>query len=145
MKVAHKTELRLIVLVTGIAILFRRHLPDQMESGYLMLTLGLLFLFQTLLRDLWLLSRQSKIPRSSMKAVKCMCLESGIGFIPVIASAVLMIGGYSQIITISPMVWPITIPTILLFGFWLKDYVFEWNPFRIRRDPDHVNMIFSRK
>ncbi|MEE9369026.1 MAG: hypothetical protein V3V05_09200 [Pontiella sp.] len=145
MQVAHKTELGLIALVTGFAILFQRHLPDQMESGYFILTLGLLFLFQTLLRDLWLLSRQRKILRSSMKAAKCMCLESGIAFVPVIASALLIIGGFSQIISIPPFVWLITIPTILLFDFRLKDYVFEWNPFRIRRDPDHVNILFSRK
>ena len=145
MNVAHKTELGLIALVTGITILFQRQLPDQMESGYLILTLGLLFLFQPLLRDLWLLSRQSKIPRSSMKAVKCMCLESGIGFIPVIASAVLIGGGFSKQISIAPIAWLIAIPTILLFGFWLKDFVFEWNPWRIRRDPNHVNMLFSIK
>ena len=145
MSTAHKTELGLIALATGIAILFQRHLPDQMESGYFILALGLLFLFQTLLRDLWLLFRQSKIPRSSMKAVQCMCLESGIGFLPVIISAVLIAGGFSRKLSIAPLIWLIAIPATLLFGFWLKDYVYEWKPFRIRRDPDHVNMLFSRK
>ncbi len=143
MKLAEKTELVLIsMVVAGIAV-FNGQLPARMQSGYFILTLGLLFLFQALLRDLWLLLRMRKTPRDSMPQASCMCLEAGIGFIPVIVAAVLVGGGYSRAVDLSALAWIGAVAVVLLIGLWLKDYVFELRPFRIRRDPDHINFIFS--
>lgn len=145
MKASEKTELALIAAVVTTAVLFNRYLPPRIESGYLILVLGLLFLFQTLLRDLWLLFRQRSRSRDSMPVANCMCLEAGIGFVPVVASGILLWGGFSRVLNISVWAWTGAVAGVLLTGFWLKDYVIELRPLRIRKDPDHINFIFGRK
>ena len=142
MKIAHKTELVLIALATMSTAVLHQRLPQRMESGYFILTLGLLFLGQSLLRDLWLLSRKRETSNPK-RAVRCMCLETGVGIIPIIVSAILMFGGFSRPVTIPFWAWMLGVPATMLTCFWLKDYVFEWNPWRIRRDDDHINIIFT--
>lgn len=144
MKTADKTELVLAACVVATSAFFRQHLPQRMELGYFVLALGLLFLVQTLLRDLWLLFRLRKMDRESMPAAPCMCLESAIGFIPVITALILLSAGASHPIHLPPWAWPLGAAIVLLTGFGLKDYVFEWGPWRIRKDPDHINLRFSR-
>ncbi len=143
MKRGHKLELGLVLAATCGAALFRGRFPQQIQSGYFILALGLLFLFQTLVRDIVLLTALRRIPRAILPSAQCICLESAIGFIPVIAAGSLLWSGLSRPIILPCTLWPITIAAVLLLGFWLKDYVVEWNPWRIRRDPDHVNMLFS--
>ena len=142
MKTAHTIELAVIALTTLATVMFYQRLPQRMEAGYFILSLGLLFLGQSLVRDLWLLSRKRDAAKPK-RAVRCMCLESGIGMIPVIAAAILMFGGFSRPITLPCWTWTLSVPATMLTCFWLKDYVFEWNPWRIRRDDDHVNIIFT--
>jgi hypothetical protein len=145
MKTAAKPELILIAIATAVPAVFRGHLPQEIEAGYLVLSFGLLFLFQTLLRDIWLLFKLRTKSRASLPAGSCMCLESAIGFIPVTAAAVLLFSGLSRPINIPSWVWPVGTAITLSAGFWLKDYVFEWKPLRIRKDPDHINLRFSWK
>ena len=142
MKTAHKVELALIALASLSTVILRQQLPQRMETGYFILTLGLLFLIQSLLRDLWLLSRKRDTSKPK-RFVRCMCVETGVGFMPVILSAVLMFGGFSRPVSLPPWAWMLGVPVTLLTCFWLKDYVFEWNPWRIRRDEDHINIIFK--
>ena len=142
MKTAHKTELALIALITMATTVLHQRLPQRMETGYFILTLGLLFLVQSLIRDLWLLSRKREIA-TPKRPVRCMCLETGVGIIPIIVSAILMFGGFSRPVTLPFWAWMLGVPATLLTCFWLKDYVFEWNPWRIRRDDDHINIIFT--
>jgi hypothetical protein len=142
MKTAHKIELGFIALTTMATAGLHQRLPQRMEAGFFILTLGLLFLVQSLVRDLWLLSRKREAS-APKRAVRCMCLETGVGIIPIIISAILMFGGFSRPITLPSWVWTLSVPTTMLTCFWLKDYVFEWNPWRIRRDDDHINIIFT--
>jgi len=142
MKRAEKVELLVILsFAAGVSLLSDR-LPSQIETGYLVLSLGLVFLFQTLLRDLWLMWKQREISRASMPGAACMCLESSVGFIPVIVAGVLLFSGLSQPVAFSGLAWGLGVTIIMLFGFLLKDYVIELNPLRIRKDPDHINMRF---
>jgi hypothetical protein len=39
--------------------------------------------------------------------------------------------------------WSLLVMTIMIFGFWIKDYVVGLGPIRVRRDKDHMNMIFT--
>ncbi len=137
-----KTELGLIALTTMATVLLQQRLPQRMEAGYFILTLGLLFLVQSLMRDLWLLSRNRDASKPK-RAVRCMCLETGVGMIPIIVSGILMFGGFSRPVTIPSWAWMLGVPATLLTCFWLKDYVFEWNPWRIRRDDDPIHIIFT--
>ena len=143
MRTSEKTELSLSAAVTVFIALCRDFLPNRMESGYFILSLGILFLVQTLLRDIWLMYRLRSTPRSSMPGARCMCLESAIGFIPVIAAAALLFSGLSRPVSIPAWAWPTGTAVILAAGFFLKDYVFEWKPFRIRKAPNHINLTFS--
>jgi len=34
---------------------------------------------------------------------------------------------------------------VLLSGFLIKDYVIEWNPWKLSKEKDHMNIIFSLK
>jgi len=142
MKTAHKTELILIALITMTTAMLHQRLPQRMETGFFILTLGLLFLGQSLVRDLWLLSRKREASQPK-RTVRCMCLETGVGVIPVIVSAILMFGGFSRPIALPAWAWILGVPATMLACFWLKDYVFEWSPWRIRRDDDHINIIFT--
>lgn len=80
-----------------------------------------------------------------MPPASCMCLESAIGFIPVILAGALIWSGLSRPLSLPPEWWMVAIPSVLLLGFWLKDYVVEGPPWRIRHHPDHVNMVFKWK
>ena len=142
MKTGHQIELLLIALTTMATAVLHQRLPHRMEAGYFILTLGLLFLVQSLMRDLWLLTRKRDASKPK-RAVRCMCLETGIGIIPIIVSGILMFGGFSRPVTIPSWAWMLGVPATMLTCFWLKDYVFEWNPWRIRRDDDHINIIFT--
>ncbi len=142
MKKEEKTELILIALTTVVAGLLSDTLPNRMESGYLVLTFGLLFLFQTLLRDLWLMWKLRGVPRDSMPTRACMCLESGIGFVPVVIAAFLLSSGMSRPVSFPGWAWALSAAAVMLSGVVLKDYVVEWNPWRVRKDPDHINFRF---
>lgn len=40
-------------------------------------------------------------------------------------------------------VWSVLVMLIMGLGFVIKDYVLEWSPWRIRRDKDHMNIVFT--
>lgn len=143
MKKSEKVELGLILLTVASVFAVSGHLPRQAEAGYVVLALGLVFLVQTLLRDLWLIYRMRRQKRSELPAVRCVCLESGMGFLPVIAAAILIPFGFALEVTLAPWFWPAAVLLTLLAGLGLKDFVIDLKPFRIRRDPDHINYRFT--
>ncbi len=142
-KTSEKVELGLIAATTGLVALVSPGLPGEARLGYVVLGFGLLFLVQTLLRDLWIMWQQRHVPRNSMPAARCACLESIVGFAPVIASLALLSSGRGGFIPLSAGGWVATTAVVMLAGFVLKDFVLEWKPLRIRREPDHVNWRFS--
>ena len=142
MTTVERVELALIPLV-GIACWFLAStFPTSLPIGRLLLSMSGLLLFQGLIRDLWLLSRQRRAEKSGEKA-QCMCLESIIGTVGILAGSILFGSGINQTISLSELSWCIVIVAVLGCGFLLKDYVIEWNPWRIRRDKDHMNIVFS--
>jgi hypothetical protein len=146
MTIAEKVELALIpVLGTGVWLL-ATNLPKMVSSGRLLLMASAIFLLQSLVRDLWLLVKAKQAIKSNVpKAAQCMCAESIVGVTGVVVGICLLGFEIDQSIAIENGMWGLLIIVVMTMGFAIKDYVIEWHPMRIRRDKDHMNIIFTWK
>jgi len=145
MTIAEKIELAIIPIIGLCTFYIASALPDNIPAGRLFLAVSALLLFQSLLRDLWLLSRKQKDEETNGIAVQCMCIESTVGFTGIIIGGVLLGSGIGGPVSMSNWSWGILVVFILSFGFFIKDFVFEWSPWRIRRDKNHMNIVFTWK
>ena len=140
-----KAELLLILLSMASLVVVTEFLsifsfPASALLGHIVLWLCGLLLFQGLIRDLWLL-RTSKAQSNAKKTAKMMCIESSIGLLGILVGLLLSLYFSSLTIALVNWVWIALIAMILVFGFFLKDYVFAFNPLRIAREPDHLNVV----
>lgn len=137
-----KYELGLIALVLG-GTYFIHPWPVQLGTGRFVLILAVLFLGQTLARDLYLYfklkSRETGLLKG--KESQCFCVESGIGICAVIWGLILFLGSFGGSLKLDPWQWTMTIVVLMVLNYFLKDFVFSWNPWRIYRDPDHLNIV----
>lgn len=145
MTIGEKVELAIIPIVGIAVLLMAQALPTQISIARLLLDAAALLLLQSLVRDLWLLRRRSSAPSAGRRAARCMCVESTIGASGVAAGALLIGIGFDQAITIDSRLWSALAVVVLGTGFAIKDYVIEWNPWRIRKDKDHINIVFTWK
>jgi hypothetical protein len=146
MTVAEKTELALIPFVDMAVWLASERLPEMVEIGSLLLAASVLLLFQGLIRDLCLLFKRSQRSESGPRQeALCMCVESTVGVTGVVAGLVLVGAAADATVHVSHILWGVLAAVVLAIGFAIKDFVFEWRPFRVRRDKDHVNLVFSWK
>jgi len=146
MTAAERIELALIPLAGVLVWLTGGKLPGQIGVGSLLLASSVLLLLQGLIRDLWLLFKRHQQSRESVRQeALCMCVESTVGVTGVVAGLVVLGSAADSTLVLSAMLWSISTAAVLLIGFAIKDFVFEWRPFRIRRDKDHVNLVFSWK
>ena len=146
MTTAERIELALIPLV-GVAVWWiSERLPAQIGIGSLLLAASVLLLLQGLVRDLWLLfkRRQDSHAGPGQEAL-CMCVESTVGVTGVVAGLIVLGSAADSTVFVSRTLWSILAVAVMIIGFAIKDFVFEWRPFRIRRDKDHVNLVFSWK
>jgi len=102
----------------------------------------IVLLMQSLLRDLWLLG-SSKKPQQEARQVSCICFESAVGGVLVIAGALILLSGFGGSVLIQPIMWPAATFIVLVFGYLCKDLVIGWRPWRIERDLNHINAIFK--
>ena len=141
-----KMELGVIPLAGFATILLADFLPDKVGGGRILLTASALLLLQSLVRDLLLLARgrgqSSSVPT---RKARCMCMESTIGAGGVLAGMLALGLGVDVAVAVPPWAWSILAVAVLGFGFWIKDYVIGWNPWRIEKDPDHMNIVFTWK
>ena len=146
MTTAERIELALIPLV-GVAVwLIAERLPAQIGIGSLLLAGSVLLLLQGLIRDLWLLfKRRQDSQTGPRKEALCMCVESTVGVTGVVAGLIVLGSAADSTLFLGRTLWSILAVAVLIIGFAIKDFVFEWQPFRIRRDKDHVNLVFSWK
>lgn len=146
MTAAEKFELALIPLV-GVAIVFiGEWLPARVGIGSLLLATSVLLLFQGLIRDLWLFSnRNRRLYSVARQEALCMCVESTVGVTGVTAGLIILGSSIDLRLPMRPWIWAGLAVTVLIIGFLVKDFVFEWRPFRIRQDKNHLNIIFSWK
>jgi len=146
MTAAEKVELALIPLVGASVWAIAQWLPDRVGVGSLLLAASVSLLLQGLIRDLWLLSKGSRNPQASPRQeALCMCVESTVGVTGVVASLVILGSSVDSKLVVSHLFWSILAVVVLAIGFVIKDFVFEWRPLRIRRDKNHVNIVFSWK
>jgi len=146
MTTAEKIELVLIPIL-GLSIwLMATELPASVSVGTLLLGASVILLLQSLIRDLWLLAKQKRAtllipPREG----RCMCVESTVGSTGVAVGLVVLGSGIDWSVSMEGWNWCFLVVLVMAIGFAIKDYVFEWSPFRIRRDKDHVNIVFTWK
>jgi F0F1-type ATP synthase assembly protein I len=121
-------------------------LPDAVGAARLVLTVSVVLLLQGLVRDLCLLARERrKSQRNPPRAVQCMCVESTLGASGIVAGLVLLGSAYDGQIAMAPWGWSVLVLVTMAMGFAMKDLVVGWNPWRIFRDPDHMNIVFTWK
>ena len=121
-------------------------LPLELSLGHLFLSSSVLLLFQGLVRDCWILINAKRKPQHDKQRVgTCMCLESTVGVVGVMAGLILLGMGISYSMKMVPWRWSLFSFLTLILGFFMKDFVFEWNPWRIRREKDHINLVFIWK
>ena len=144
MTTAEKIELAVIPLAGCALWLLALVLPGVADVGTLLLWAAALFLFQGLLRDFWLLAlqRRATLPGGRRKE-RCMCVESTVGVTGVIAGLALPCLGWHRLVVMDGWSWSLSGMAVVAAGFALKDYVVFWRPLRLRREKDHVNIIFT--
>ena len=139
-----RIEILAIILTLGLVWILS--LPDRMVIGYLVLVLAVVFLVQSLVRDICLLAaiRRGKlvIPLQEKPAF---CLESILGAIAVLVGIYLALAGSPGSVEMGRLHWFLALGLTLITGFLLRDTVVQWRPFSIYRDPGHLNYIVIRK
>lgn len=144
MTIGEKIELALIPAVSLAFLVVAPLLPMQTDLGSLLLFAAVALLTQSLLRDLWLLVSM-RPDAAHQRAARCMCVETIVGSTGVIAAIILVGAGIRQPIDMPGWAWPFGVFAVGLLGYSIKDFVFEWNPWSIRRETDHVNILVRWK
>jgi hypothetical protein len=139
-----KTELSMIPIAGIVAVVIASDLPTQLSVGNALLVFSALLLLQSLIRDISILisSEKNQAP-NGQKAMQCLCVESAIGMTGVLVGAGLLGLGITQPIQMDKIAWGISIAALVAVGFSIKDFVVQANPWRIFRDKDHLNIVFS--
>ena len=76
---------------------------------------------------------------------QCMCVESSVGVLIVMVGLLLLITNIDARVIFNIYMLIFVMAVVLLSGFLIKDYVIEWNPWKISKEKDHINIIFSLK
>ena len=74
-----------------------------------------------------------------------MCLESTVGITGVLIGAGFLGFGSNLPIVMDKGWWSVLVVLIFGTGFVIKDFVIEANPWRIIRDRNHMNIVFTCK
>ena len=138
-----KIELAAIPFATMLAAWLAPRPGLKLELGELIAGSALLILVQGFFRDLWLL-REARHKQSAVPAreARCLCVESALGLTGVVAGIGLAGLGLTTAISLSGAGLAAGVGTVLTTGFLLKDFVFEWSPWKLYREKDHVQVIF---
>lgn len=118
----------------------------SLRTGTWLTAAALLLLLQGLCRDAWLwLAARRAIEQAPPRYAQCMCVESAVGMTGVLIGAGLTAFAFGPELRL-PQPWlTVGIATVLAGGFLLKDFVFEWSPWRLYRERDHATLHFRWK
>jgi len=142
--IAEKIEITLIPLFGIIFWLLAPILPGQLNAGNLFLTMSALLLFQSLIRDLFLLAEMKRKPQQvQYSATRCICLESTVGITGILVGAGILSFGINLPVVMNKWMWSILVMLIMAAGYFIKDIVLEIGPWRILRDKNHMNILFK--
>jgi hypothetical protein len=141
-----KIELLAIPLAIGASWLLPLPAGFSLRIGSLLTAASLLLLLQGFCRDIWLwLAVRQATAKPAPRYAECMCVESAIGMTGVVVA--IGLSGFSaapEIVVRQPW-FTAAVGAVLVAGFLLKDFVFEWNPWRIYREKDHATLHFRWK
>ena len=137
-----KIELGTIALLAGCVWMIAPALPGKIGIGKLLLWASGLLLFQSLVRDVWLLIKARRTAqRNPPQVARCMCVESTVGITGIVVGAALFVSGIGKPVMMERWSWSVAVVLVLAVGFLIKDFLLESKPWRIRRDKDHVNIV----
>ena len=139
--------LGVFVIVVGAAVIAAR-LPHRVSLGDLLLAGAAVLLLQGLVRDLARIRAAARalrvLPEGAAplphRAARCTCVESGIGVVGIVAGAVLLFSGSSIRFTMPPFAWPALAAGVTLFGWLVRDIVFDARLRRFRVERDHASL-----
>ncbi len=145
-----KVEVFLIACAAGLAFVLANAgvVPAKIKTSTLILVLSNIILVQGLVRDLALIylyrSKEKKQPSVS---ASCICAESTVGVTGIIIGATIMLyaSSYNPGISLDPLAWMATSLATMFAGYFIKDWVFTWNPVGIKYDKNHVNIVVKWK
>lgn len=137
---AERFELFCAPLAAAAAWLAWPALPHRVAVGWLLLAASALLLLQSLLRDLWLL-RAGRGRAAEQRTASAMCIESLVGMAGVVAGALASLAAATTTVELSRLAFALGVFAVVVAGFLLKDWVVERRPWRLRREPDHLNLI----
>ena len=138
---AEKVELAAIPLAVAVTAWQAPSPGLALEWGELIAGCALLMLVQGFCRDLWLLRQARRHPTGSREA-RCMCVESALGLTGLVAGIGLVGLGFDRPMFVGTTGLAAMVTGALVAGFFLKDFVFEWSPWKIYREKDHAQVIF---
>ncbi|HEY4300908.1 MAG TPA: hypothetical protein VGM73_08550 [Candidatus Didemnitutus sp.] len=111
------------------------------EVGILVSGGALVLLVQGGMRDVWLLLRARRRKTPPARIAACMCVESAVGLTVLLAGVALVGFGLTNPVVLRPVPVALGAGGVLAIGFALKDFVFEWSPWRIRREKNHAQIV----
>jgi len=139
-------ELSLVAFVAAASSQTAQFLPAAIPLWQIVLGLAALLLAQSLVRDVVIVIRQrrekSNVPK---KIARCLCLESTVGATGMAAGAAVASLGVTRQFTVSPWEISIAVAATMILGLVIKDLVISWEPPRVRREKDHVNLLVRWK
>lgn len=140
---AEKVELAAVAGVPALVAWLPSSPGLVVELGELIAGAALLILVQGFFRDLWLLRQPKRRPAATPpREAQCMCVESALGMTGLVAGIGLVAAGVDGTVTLPRLGLAAAAGGTMLAGYLLKDFVFEWNPWRIHREKDHAQVIF---
>ena len=139
---AERFELACAPLAAAAAWLAWPALPHAIALGHALLAASAAMLFQSLVRDLWLLrAARARARTEPSSATNGLCVESALGMAGVVAGALVAFAAAPMTIAPSRAALALAVFALVVAGFLLKDWIVERNPWRLRRDPDHMNLV----
>lgn len=146
MSISDKIELGLFPIV-GLGVWWMtRGLSYEIPVAQLLLWASALLLLQGLVRDLCLLARQRRsAQRTPRRAARCLCVESTLGATGIVLGAVLLGAGIGAHFVVEGWLLSVLLMALMSMGFLIKDTVLEWNPWKLYKDKDHLNIVFTWK
>lgn len=141
-----KFELTAIAATITLVSVLPMPAGTSLRMGGLVTAASLTLLLQGFCRDVWrLLAARRAASKPEVRYAQCLCVESAVGLTGIIAAAGLTaLGSGPQLPLRQPWV-ALGAAGVLVVGFLLKDFVFEWSPWRLYRAKDHATLHFRWK
>jgi hypothetical protein len=138
-----KAELLALPVVTTLGWFVPLPPGFTLGLGALVTAGSLLLLLQGFCRDLWLwLAARRATVKPEPHHAQCLCVESALGLTGILAAAGLTAFRLGPPVPVTQAGLTLGVALVLAVGFALKDFVFEWSPWKIYRARDHAALHF---